>query len=199
MTAGWLDIENARVWAQRVSYVGELGWELYCANQDAVKLWNALFDAGKRFGITPAGYKAVETLRLEKCYRYWGSDITPNETPYESGQAFAVKLNKGDFVGRAALVKQKAEGVKRKLVPLTLTGEAVIYGGEAVWHTDRVVSRVRSGGYGYTVEKNIALCYLPVEYAQLGTILHVELFGERVPATVSPDPLYDAQGERIKG
>lgn len=198
MTARWLDIENARVWAQRVSYVGELGWELYCENADAVKLWKVLMDAGKSFGIAPAGYKALETLRLEKCYRYWGSDITPNETPYESGQAFAVKLNKGDFVGRDALVKQKAEGVKRKLVPLTLTGEAVIYGGEAVWHTDRVVSRVRSGGYGYTIGKNIALCYVPVEYAQLGTILHVELFGERVPATVSPDPLYDPKGEKIK-
>ena len=198
MTARWLDIENARVWAQRVSYVGELGWELYCANDDAVKLWNALMDAGKNFGITPAGYKALETLRLEKCYRYWGSDITPNETPYESGQAFAVKLRKADFVGRDALVKQKAEGVKRKLVPLTLTGEVVIYGGEAIWHDGRVISRVRSGGYGYSIEKNIALCYLPADIAQLGTEVFVEIFGEHVRAAVSQDPLYDPKNERLK-
>lgn len=207
MTARWLEIEQARVWAQRVSYVGELGWELYCANDDAVKLWNALMEAGKIFGITPAGYKALETLRLEKCYRYWGSDITPGETPYESGQAFAVKLNKGDFIGRDALLRQKAQGINRKLAPLTfplsfqergLGGEVMIYGGEAIWYDDRVVSRVRSGGYGYTIAKNIALCYVPLELAQLGAILHVELFGERVPAVVSPDPLYDPQGEKLK-
>lgn len=205
MTARWIDVERARVWAQRVSYVGELGWELYCENADAAKLWAALMLAGNKFGITPAGYKALETLRLEKCYRYWSTDITPNETPYEAGLGFCVKLNRGDFVGRDALLRQATHpergagsNLKRKLVPLALTGDVVIYGGEAIWFANQVISRVRSGGYGYTIGKNIALCYVPWKLAKLGTELHVEVFGARVPAVVSRDPLYDPKGEKLK-
>jgi 4-methylaminobutanoate oxidase (formaldehyde-forming) len=208
MTARWLDITGMRVWAQRVSYVGELGWELYCANADAPALWRVLMEAGKPFGITPAGYFALDTLRLEKCYRYWSTDITPGETPLESGQGFAVKWRKGDFLGRDALLLQKGEGIRRKLVPLTLNfspsdrslawGEGMIYGGEAIWYDKRVISRVRSGGYGYTLGKTIALGYLPVELTQPGTTVHVELFGERVPAQVAPDPLYDPQGTKLR-
>lgn len=198
MTARNLTVNGVNVWAQRVSYVGELGWELYCANADAPALWNALMDAGKPWNITPAGYKALETLRLEKCYRYWSADMTPGETPYEAGLGFAVRLNKKEFIGRAALVAQQAQGIERKLVPLTLRDDVVIYGGEAVWHHERVLSRVRSGGYGYTIGKNIALCYLPVALAAVGAAVEVEIFGERVPAVVSPDPLYDPRGEKIK-
>lgn len=210
MTAQTLDVpapgRTLRVHAQRVSYVGELGWELYCANADAVELWNLLVEAGKPHHLTLAGYKALESLRLEKCYRYWSADITPNETPYESGQGFAVKLNKVDrrheepldFIGRAALLKQRAEGIRRRLVPLTLDGEWVIYGGEAVTLDGRVISRVRSGGYGYSIGKNIALCYLPNELAELGTTVALEIFGEQVPAVVSPDPLYDPRGEKLR-
>ena len=199
MTAKRLEIGTCNVWAQRVSYVGELGWELYCENADAVKLWNVLLDVGKNFGITPAGYKALESLRLEKCYRYWSADITPNETPYEAGLQFCVKLGKGEFVGSQGLLKRETSNVKRKFVPLTLTGDVVIYGGEAIWHENKVISRVRSGGYGYTIGKNIALCYVPVELARVGEILHVEIFGERIPATISREPLHDPQGKKIKG
>lgn len=198
MTAQWIEVKSAKVWAQRVSYVGELGWELYCENRDAVTVWNVLLDAGKDFGITPAGYKALESLRLEKCYRYWSADITPNETPYESGQAFAVKLSKENFIGRNALVRQKAEGIKRKLAPLTLTPDIVIYGGEAIWAENRVISRVRSGGYGYTLGKNIALAYLPIEQSQVGSEMRIEIFGELVPAVVAADPLYDPNGLKLK-
>lgn len=198
MTAKQLIVDHCSVWAQRVSYVGELGWELYCANEDAVQLWSVLLEAGKSFGIVPAGYKALESLRLEKCYRYWSADITPNETPYESGQGFAVKLNKAAFIGRTALLKQKAEGIKRKLVPLVLSDQCVIYGGEAIWYDRHVVSRVRSGGYGYTLARNIALCYLPIELTRIGTTVQVEIFGERLPATVSADPLYDPKGDKVK-
>lgn len=197
LTAQQLNIGGINVRAQRVSYVGELGWELYCSFADAPALWDLLLRAGQPFGIAPAGYKALESLRLEKCYRYWSVDITPGDTPYESGQGFAVKLDKGEFLGRDALLQQKAQGIRRKLVPLTLTDQVVIYGGEAIWYDGRVISRVRSGGYGYSIEKNIALCYLPVELAKIGTIVEVEVFGERVLATVSPDPLYDAQRSRL--
>lgn len=199
MTAQWIEIKNAGIWAQRVSYVGELGWELYCENADAKHLWNVLLDAGKNFGIAPAGYKALESLRLEKCYRYWSADITPNETPYEAELGFCVKLGKGEFVGREALMARNESREARKFVPLTLTGDVVIYGGEAIWYGNQVISRVRSGGYGYTIGKNIALCYVPVELARVGEILHVEIFGERVPAMVSREPLYDPRGEKLKG
>lgn len=198
MTAQSLDVGGMKVWAQRVSYVGELGWELYCSYRDANELWDALFDAGRDVGIARAGYKALETLRLEKCYRYWSADITPADTPYESGQGFAVKLDKGEFCGRAALLEQKAQGPARRLVPLTLTDKVVIYGGEAVRYDGRVISRVRSGGYGYSIQKNIAMCYLPIELTRLGTAVHVEVFGERVPAIVSADPLYDPKGSKLK-
>lgn len=199
MNARQIDVAGARVWAHRVSYVGELGWELYCDNQDAELIWNALMTAGKAFGIRPAGYNALESLRLEKCYRYWSADMTPNETPYEAGLGFCVKLSKSEFIGREALVNQKTVGITRKLVPLTLSYQVVIYGGEAIWYDERVVSRVRSGGYGYTIGKNIALCYLPVELAASGKVVQVEIFGERVPAVVSPDPLYDPQGVKVRG
>jgi glycine cleavage system aminomethyltransferase T len=163
-----------------------------------MNLWDTLLNAGREYGITLAGYKALESLRLEKCYRYWSAEITPGETPYESAQGFAVKLGKGDFCGRAALLRQKAQGIRRKLVPLTLTDRVVIYGGEAIWYDGRVVSRVRSGGYGYTIEQNIALCYLPIELTALGTTVRVQVFGEHASATVSPDPLYDAQGSKLR-
>ena len=199
MTAQHLNVNEIDVWAQRVSYVGELGWGLYCAFADAPKLWDTLLQAGQEFEIAPAGYKALESLRLEKCYRYWSVDVTPGDTPFESGQGYAVKLDKGDFIGRGALLQQKAQGIQRKLVPLTLTDQVVIYGGEAIWYDGRVISRVRSGGYGYSIEKNIALCYLPVELANVGTVVEVQVFGERVPATVSTDPLYDPKGIELKG
>ncbi len=199
MTGKRLEVSGLEIWAQRVSYVGELGWELYCENADVVKLWKVLMDAGKNFGIMPAGYKALESLRLEKCYRYWSADITPNETPYEAGLGFCVKLGKREFVGREALAAGSEKRETRKFAPLTLTGDVVLYGGEAIWFEDKVISRVRSGGYGYTIGKNIALCYVPVELARVGEILHVEIFGERVPATVAREPLYDPKGVKLKG
>jgi 4-methylaminobutanoate oxidase (formaldehyde-forming) len=120
------------------------------------------------------------------------------------GKQFCIKLDKGEFSGREALLKIKAAGIQQKLVPLTLTpdplpgGEGVIYGGEAVYADGRVISRVRSGGYGYTIEKNIALCYLPIELAQVGTPVAIDIFGQHVPAVVSQDPLYDPRGERLR-
>ncbi|MBI3243342.1 MAG: FAD-dependent oxidoreductase [Chloroflexi bacterium] len=221
MTACWIRIEGAihesplpesplqsplQVWAQRVTYVGELGWEFYMSPRDAGAVWDALMKAGQPFGITPAGYKALDSLRLEKGYRYWSADITPGETPYESGQGFCVKLNKGDgstgspcnFIGREALAKLKPEGIQKKLCTVIMNGGVVIYGGEAVFASGEIVGRLRSGGWGYTVGKNIAFIYLPLALAKEGTALEVEVFGERVPATVTADVLYDPKGERLR-
>jgi 4-methylaminobutanoate oxidase (formaldehyde-forming) len=199
MSARVIRIGAAEVWAQRVTYVGELGWELYARAGDAGAVWDALIAAGRPSGLAPVGYKALESLRLEKGYRYWSADITPSDNPYEAGLGFCVRLGKGDFVGRDALVRMKAEGVARRLATVTIDPAATIYGGEAVWRDGHVLGRLRSGGYGYTVGRNIGFVYLPVDLAQaMGTPLEVEVFGERVSAEVAPDVLYDPQGARIR-
>lgn len=201
LQARTIDVGGVEVLAARISYVGELGWELYLAPQGALAVWDALIEAGRPAGLQPAGYKALDSLRLEKGYRYWSADITPAENPLEAGLGFCVRLDgrKGDFIGRAALLEIKAAGLKRRLCTLTIDGEpAVIYGGEAVYSGDRLVGRVRSGGYGYTVGKNIGLAYLPLEVAQVGAPLAVEVFGQRIAAAVAPDVLYDPNGDRLR-
>jgi 4-methylaminobutanoate oxidase (formaldehyde-forming) len=191
-------VAAADVWAQRVTYVGELGWELYVPVRHAGPVWDALLDAGRPHGLRPAGYKALESLRLEKGYRYWSADITPADNPFEARLGFCVRLGKGDFIGREALARVKTEGVARRLATVTIDPAPTIYGGEAVWKDGRVVGRLRSGGYGYTVGRNIGLLYLSPELAAPGTALEVEVFGERVPAEVAPDVLYDPAGARIR-
>jgi glycine cleavage system T protein len=199
MSARAIRIATTEVWAQRVTYVGELGWELYARVADAGAVWDALLAAGRPAGLVPVGYKALESLRLEKGYRYWSADITPSDNPYEAGLGFCVRLGKGDFIGRDALVRVKAEGVTRRLATVTIDPAATIYGGEAAWRDGRVLGRLRSGGYGYTAGRNIGFVYLPVDLAKaVGTSLEVEVFGERVSAEVAPDVLYDPQGARIR-
>src|SRR5207237_1442732 len=135
MSARPIEIAGAPVGAQRVTYVGELGWELYVAHRRA----------GRPFGIEPAGYKAVDSLRLEKGYRYWSTDLTPAENPYEAGLGFCVRLDKGDFIGREALRRIKADGAQRKLCTVTLSAalpeDTDLYGGEAVYTDGRVAGR----------------------------------------------------------
>ena len=202
MRARAIDVVGVDVWAQRVTYVGELGWELYTRPDRAVRVWDALLAAGQRFGIRPAGYKAVDSLRLEKGYRYWSADITPAEHPWEAGLGFCVRLAKSDFIGREALLRIKAEGVPRKLCTLTLTAalpeEADLYGGEAVYGDGTLVGRLRSAGYGHTLARHIAYAYLPSALAATGTPLEVEAFGRRHAAEVAPDVLYDPQGLRLR-
>jgi 4-methylaminobutanoate oxidase (formaldehyde-forming) len=192
-------IAGQEVLAQRVTYVGELGWELYVAAPAALAVWDALWQAGEPFGIRAAGYKAIDSLRLEKCYRYWSVDMTPSDDPYSAGLGFCVRLDKGDFLGREALERIKAEGIQRKLCTVTIDGDGnVIYGGEAVYSDGRLVGRLRSGGYGYTVGSFIGYVYLPLDLTQLNTPLEVEAFGQRVRATVAADVLYDPKGARIR-
>jgi len=149
--------------------------------------------------MVAAGYRAIESLRLEKGYRYWSADIHSEYNPYEAGLGFAVKLQKGDFIGRAALERIKAEGVKRKLCCLIVADpQAVALGGEPLLAGEQVLGRVTSGGYGYTVRQSIIYGYLPVEYAVPGSRVEVQLFGTRYPATVTKEPLYDPKNEKIK-
>ncbi|MGI9058724.1 MAG: GcvT family protein [Ktedonobacteraceae bacterium] len=199
LTAQQVTIGDIPALALRVTYVGELGWEIYAPMEYGLKLWNTLWQAGQAFGVVAAGYYAIESLRLEKGYRYWSSDIHSEYNPYEAGLGFAVKLKKGDFSGRTALERVKAEGVSRKLCCLTLDNpSAVALGGEPILDGERVVGRVTSGGYGYTVRQSISYGYLPIEYAAPGTIVEVQLFGTRYRATVMKEPLYDPKNEKIK-
>jgi glycine cleavage system aminomethyltransferase T/glycine/D-amino acid oxidase-like deaminating enzyme len=182
--------------ALRVTYVGELGWELYCRAEFGVRLWETLWEAGREHRLVAGGYKAIDSLRLEKGYRVWGADITPEDTPFEAGLGFAVKLDKGDFIGRDAL--GAASEPERALRCLTLDDpRAIALGSEPVRVGDELVGRVTSGGYGYTVGSSIAYAYLPSEHG-VGTDVAVETFGEWVPGVVAAEPLFDPKGERIR-
>jgi glycine cleavage system aminomethyltransferase T/glycine/D-amino acid oxidase-like deaminating enzyme len=183
--------------ALRVTYVGELGWELYCGTEFGLRLWDVLWESGRGHGLVAGGYKAIDSLRLEKGYRVWGSDITPDETPHEAGLGFAVKLDKGDFLGRDALLKRSEP--TRRLVCLVLdNGRSVALGSEPVRIDGEVVGRVTSGGYGYTVERSIAYAYVPAAAAVAGRPVEVEIFGEWIGGVVADEPLFDPSGERIR-
>jgi len=178
--------------------VGELGWELYCPTEFGLRLWDTLWEAGRPHGLVAGGYKAIDSLRLEKGYRVWGSDITPEDTPYEGGVGFAVKLDKGDFVGRDALLA--AQEPERRLSCLVLSDpRAVALGSEPVRIGGELVGRVTSGGYGYTVGRSIAYAYVPAAKAVPGEGVEVEIFGEWVGGEVAPEPLFDPAGERLRG
>ena len=200
LTARFIAINGAKVWAQRVSYVGELGWELYIPNNRASMVWDLLIQAGKGFGMEVGGYKAMDSLRLEKAYRYYTTDVTQLETPFEAGLGFCVNFDKGDFIGKTALLEKKPKGFTTKLCTLVLDGEdfTQIYGGEAIYHEGKVLTRVRSGGYGYTVRKNILLAYLPLELAKAGARVDVELIEGMRVAEVTASVLYDPKGEKLK-
>jgi 4-methylaminobutanoate oxidase (formaldehyde-forming) len=194
-----IDVAGAPVLAQRITYVGELGYELYVPPRWAVQVWDRLMAAGREYGITPGGYRALESLRLEKGYRYFGTDLTSSDTPYESGLGFCVALDKGEFIGRAALSEPGAREPARRLRTLTVGDEQYVtaYSGEAVRLEGRVVGRVRSFGYGYTVRRNIALATLPAELEE-GAELTVDVLGDSVPARIERDVLYDPEGERLR-
>jgi glycine cleavage system aminomethyltransferase T len=196
MRAHELAVGRVPCLALRVTYVGELGWELYCRSEFGLALWDTLWEAGRGPGLVAGGYKAIDSLRLEKGYRVWGADITPEDTPFQAGLGFAVKVDKGDFVGREALLA--AREPERLLRCLTLDDpRAIALGSEPVRVGDELVGRVTSGGYGYTVEKSIAYAYLPAMHA-VGTPVAVEIFGDWVPGVVAEEPLFDPKGERIR-
>jgi len=191
----------------RVTFVGELGWELYCPTEYGASLWRTLWDGGAGHGLVAAGYRAIDSLRLEKGYRVWGADIDPAHTPYEAGLGFCVRLDKpGGFLGRDALATQKESGLAHKLVCLVLGDRSqVALGNEPVRLVDDdgatgpVISRVTSGGIGYTLGVSIAFAYLPVAHTEPGTRVEVGVFGEWVAGTVEKDPLYDPRSERVRG
>ncbi len=198
MQARRLRIGYAPVLALRVTYVGELGWELHAPSEYASHLYEELWRAGEGLGIRNAGYRALESLRLEKGYRYWGSDLTPDYTPFEAGLGFCVALGKGPFKGRDALARSKEEGPSQRLCGFTLDQPKALYGSEAILHDGEVVGVTTSAGFGYTVGCWIAYGYLPAELCG-ETGFEIEAFCERVPATRRERALYDPARARILG
>ncbi|MFQ5933138.1 MAG: FAD-dependent oxidoreductase [Dehalococcoidia bacterium] len=199
MTAQGVTIAGIPCLALRISYVGELGWEIYCPMEFGLRLWDALWEAGQPLGALAAGGGAFDSLRLEKGYRLWGAEIHTETNPYEAGLGFAVRLKKGDFLGREALEKFKAEGLSRKLCCITLDDpNMVVMGKEPILDSDKVLGYATSANYGYSVGRGIVYGYLPMEYASEGTKVEVEYFGQRYKATVSSEPLYDPEGAKLK-
>jgi glycine cleavage system aminomethyltransferase T/glycine/D-amino acid oxidase-like deaminating enzyme len=183
--------------ALRVTYVGELGWEFYCPTEFGLRLWDTIWEAGREHGLTAGGYRAIDSCRLEKGYRVWGADITPEDTPWEAGLDFAVSLDKGDFLGRDALLERREP--KRRLACLVLDDpRSVALGSEPVRIDGMLVGRVTSGGYGYTVERSIAYAYVPTEKSEPGQPVEVEIFGEWIAGAVAREPLYDPDGLNIR-
>jgi 4-methylaminobutanoate oxidase (formaldehyde-forming) len=198
LAARTIRIGGAPVLAQRITYVGELGWELYVDPVWAVQVWDRLMAAGRPHGIGPGGYRVLDSLRIEKSYRYFGTDITPSDTPYDAALGFCVDLEKGDFVGRDALVLARDDRTRSRIRTVVVGDEeyVTIYGGEAVHAEGRVVARIRSCAYGYAVRRNVAFAYLPPEMGP-GSSLAVEVFGRLVRAEVTRDVLYDPERTRV--
>lgn len=191
-------VGHVPVTAMRLSYVGELGWELYTSADLGLRLWDTLWEAGRDLGVVAAGRSAFNSLRLEKGYRAWGQDMTAEHDPYEAGVGFAVRMDKGDFMGRAAL--EGRGPLTRRLTPLLLDDPAaVVLGKEPVYTApgDAVpAGYVTSAAYGYTLGRCVAYAWLPPLAA--GASTHIEYFGEKVSATVTDEPLFDPEMTRIR-
>ncbi|WP_036481129.1 FAD-dependent oxidoreductase [Myxosarcina sp. GI1] len=184
-TAQQIYIDAIPALAVRVSYVGEPGWEIYAPTESGLKLWDLLWQVGRQHGIIAAGGGAFETLRLEKGYLLWGADIHTEYDPYEAGLGFAVKPNKGEFIGREMLL-QRQQYPSRKLCYLTLNDpKAVVMGKEPILAGEKILGYVASAGYGYSLGRCVLYVYLPIGYEQPGTTVEVEYFGDRYSATVT--------------
>ncbi len=188
-TARQIYIGSIPALAVRVSYVGELGWEIYAPTESGMNLWHILWETGEPLGMIAAGGGAMNSLRLEMGYRLWGADIHNEYNPYEAGLSKAIKLDKGDFLGRGALLSFKEQGTSRQLCCLTLDDErVVVMGNEPILSRNKVLGYVTSADYGYSVGKGIVYGYLPLDYTPLGTQVIVEYFAQRYTATVARDP-----------
>ena len=197
--ARYVTIGGVPALAVRLSYVGELGWELYVPWEHGEEVWDALWEAGRPHGMIAAGTAAFTSMRIEKGYRLWGADIHTEYTPYEAGLGFAVRPNKGEFIGRDALADARKAGLRKKLCCMALEDpEAVVMGSEPVMAGEQALGFVTSADYGYSVGCGIAYAYLPVEYSEPGTSVDILYFNERYAARVVEEPLYDPEGARMR-
>ena len=201
-----IEVAGCTVRALRVTYVGELGWELHIPIATIGEVFDVLMAAGEPHRMRPVGYRALESLRLEKGYRAWGSDITPNDTPMEAGLGWAVKLRKNtDFIGRRALEQINGQRSKKRFAGFTVDDpEIVLVGRETILRNGQPVGYLTSGGYGYTIGKNIGYGYVRnpdgvddgfLESGDYELVVAME----KTPARIHLEPLYDPKGLKVKG
>jgi glycine cleavage system aminomethyltransferase T len=186
-------VGDVPVRALRVTFVGELGWELYCPTEYGAGLWRALWEAGEPHGMVAGGYRAIDTLRLEKGYRVWAADITPDINPLEAGLGFCVKRDK-DYVGSDALDRPPRGALRCLLLD---DPRSIALGNEPVRIDGAIRGRVTSGGYGHTVQRSIAYAWLPTG-VDVGAECEVDIFGGWIAAEVAAEPLFDPSGERVR-
>ncbi len=206
-TSQTIDLAYARVRASRITYVGELGWELYVPVECASGVFDALMREGEPLGLRLAGYHALNSLRMEKGYRHWGHDISDEDTPLQAGLGFAVSWKKPNgFLGREALLKQKEEGVTRKLLQFALhNANALLYHNEPIWRDGAIVGRISSGMFGHALGQSLGMGYVELgtfagsDAALLAASYEIEVAGVKVPATASLAGFYDPQSLRVKG
>ena len=204
-TSQEIDLAYAKVRASRISYVGELGWELYIPTEFTLGVYDAIVAAGDALGLKHVGMHAMNSLRMEKGYRHWGDDITEEDTPLEAGLGFAVAFDKdADFIGRDALLRQKETGLKRRLVQFSLKDpEPLLYHDEPIWRDGKIVGRITSGMFGYTIGCAIGMGHVEHEdgvnanFVNAGSY-EIEVACERVPARASLRPFYDPKSERVR-
>lgn len=204
-TTQHIDLGYARVQATRMTYVGELGWEIMVSNDFAMHVFETIWEAGRTHDMQHAGYHALNSLRIEKGYRHWGHDITDEDTPVEAGLGFAVKLDKpGELNGRERLTEQKANGVNKRLLTFALEDENfLLYHNEPIWRDDKIVGYTTSGMFGHTIGAAIGLGYctsdqpIKLDYIRSGKF-EIEVAGVRVPARASLRPFYDPKSERVR-
>jgi 4-methylaminobutanoate oxidase (formaldehyde-forming) len=205
-TSREIELGYAIVRASRITFVGELGWELYIPTEFTAGVYDEIVSAGASKGLIHAGYHALNSLRIEKAYRHWSHDITDEDTPLEAGLGFAVKMNKaGGFIGRDALLLQKEKGLSRRLVQFKLTDpEPLLYHNEPIWQADDIVGYIASGAYGHTLGGCIGLGYVngaagsdPKEQISAGGF-EIEIAGVRFPADASLRPMYDPDNRRVR-
>jgi glycine cleavage system aminomethyltransferase T len=183
----------------RLSYVGELGWEIYTSVDYGLSLWDMLWQAGQEYGVIAGGRGAFDSLRVEKGYRFYGRDMWTEHDPYEAGLGFTINLDSGDFIGKDALLRRQEAGPRQLLKVLTLDDPSrVVMGSEPVYDGDRPVGYVTSAAYGYSVGRGVVYAWIEPRCAEPGTNLQIEYFCERLAASVAPDPLFDPKMERIR-
>jgi dimethylglycine dehydrogenase len=200
LSARRITIGPADVIALRVNYVGELGWELHVPVEDMLSVYDAVVGAGARDGLRHFGMYAMDSLRIDKCYRGWKSDLESGYSPFEASLDRFVDLSKRDFPGKAALVREKARGPARRLVPLTLdtAGDAEAPYCSSLFAGEKRVGLATSGVWSHTLERSVVLAYVESEYANEGTRLAVDILGRRCSATVAREPLFDPGNARLR-
>ncbi|MDJ0753469.1 MAG: FAD-dependent oxidoreductase [Ardenticatenaceae bacterium] len=195
----WIDVGMTKVYAMRISYAGELGWELHIPFDASLPVWDTIWEAGREFNMIAAGMGAFDSLRLEKGYRLWGRDVYTEYNAYEAGMGWTVKTKKGDFIGREASIEARKKPLKKKLTCLTIDDPAATpFGYEPIFDNGSCIGHVTTANFGYSIGKTITYSYLPVSYTEVGTEVEIMIMGQRHKAVVAAEPLYDPKSAKMK-